>query len=115
MSNHPMKKDHIDPYIGMDFLDSLRFFAIVYVVISHLRVIPQPNLMIPEWIASVIINHLSADLSAFLVPLLITLIPLTVISLISYKYIEHPGISWREKLIRRRWPINRLDRERKSH
>jgi peptidoglycan/LPS O-acetylase OafA/YrhL len=40
MSNHPMKKDHIDPYIRLDFLDSLRFFAIVYVVISHLRVIP---------------------------------------------------------------------------
>lgn len=60
-------------------------------------------------------DHPSADLSGFLVSLLITLIPLTVISLISYKYIERPGISWGEKLISRRWPINRLDRERKNH
>jgi hypothetical protein len=71
--------------------------------------------MIPEWIAQVIINYLSADLSGFLVSLLIELIPLTVILLISYKYIEHPEISWEEKLISRRWPINRLDRKRNNH
>jgi hypothetical protein len=71
--------------------------------------------MIPEWIAPVIINHLSADLSGFLVSLLIELIPLTVILLIFYKYIEHPEISWGEKLISRRWPINRLDRKRNNH
>ncbi|MGD0279000.1 MAG: acyltransferase [Smithella sp.] len=67
MSNHPMKKDNINPYIRLDFLDSLRFFAIVYVVISHLRVIPEPNLMIPEWIAPFIINGGSAGVSLFFV------------------------------------------------
>lgn len=67
MSNHSITKDRTEPFIRLDFLDALRFFAIVYVVISHLVLIPQPNLLIPEWIAPFIINGGDAGVSLFFV------------------------------------------------
>ena len=51
MSNNPITKDDIKPFIRLDFLDSLRCFAAVCVVIIHVECIPQPNLLIPEWLA----------------------------------------------------------------
>lgn len=63
MSNHSMT----EPYVRLDFLDALRFFAIIYVVISHLILIPQPNLAIPEWIAPFLINGGDAGVSLFFV------------------------------------------------
>lgn len=56
-----------EPYVRLDFLDALRFFAIIYVVISHLVLIPQPNLLIPEWIAPFLINGGDAGVSLFFV------------------------------------------------
>lgn len=67
MFNHPMNKDPIDPFIRLDFLDALRCFAILYVVISHLILIPQPNLAIPEWIAPFITNGGNAGVNLFFV------------------------------------------------
>jgi len=55
-----------EPYVRLDFLDSLRFFAIIYVVISHLILIPQPNLAIPDWISSFLINGGDAASASFL-------------------------------------------------
>ncbi len=55
------------PFIRLDFLDVLRFFAILYVVISHLVLIPQPNLAIPDWIAPFLINGGDAGVSLFFV------------------------------------------------
>ena len=56
-----------EPFIRLDFLDALRFFAILYVIISHLVLIPQPNLAIPEWIAPFFINGGDAGVSLFFV------------------------------------------------
>ncbi|HNY49379.1 MAG TPA: acyltransferase [Smithella sp.] len=56
-----------EPYVRLDFLDALRFFAIIYVVISHLVLIPQPNLAVPEWIAPFLINGGDAGVSLFFV------------------------------------------------
>ncbi|MGB5219016.1 MAG: acyltransferase [Smithella sp.] len=56
-----------EPYVRLDFLDALRCFAIIYVVISHLVLIPQPNLLIPEWIAPFLINGGDAGVSLFFV------------------------------------------------
>jgi len=67
MSNHPINKDQMQPFIRLDFVDSLRCFAIIYVVISHLALIPQPNLLIPDWIAPFIINGGNAGVSLFFV------------------------------------------------
>ena len=67
MSNHPINKDEAQPFIRFDFVDSLRCFAIIYVVISHLTLIPQPNLLIPDWIAPFIINGGNAGVSLFFV------------------------------------------------
>lgn len=55
------------PYVRLGFLDSLRCFAIIYVVISHLILIPQPNLAIPEWLAPFLINGGDAGVSLFFV------------------------------------------------
>ncbi|HPC08943.1 MAG TPA: acyltransferase [Smithella sp.] len=55
------------PYVRLGFLDALRFFAIIYVIISHLILIPQPNLAIPEWIAPFLINGGDAGVSLFFV------------------------------------------------
>lgn len=63
MSNHSTT----EPYVRLDFLDSLRCFAIIYVIISHLILIPQPNLAIPEWIAPFLINGGDAGVSLFFV------------------------------------------------
>lgn len=49
------------------FVDALRCFAILYVFISHLTVIPQPNLLLPDWIAPFIINGGNAGVSLFFV------------------------------------------------
>ncbi len=67
MSNHKTNKVDIQPFTRLDFLDALRFFAIIYVVISHLILIPQPNLLIPEWIAPFLINGGDAGVSLFFV------------------------------------------------
>ncbi len=67
MSNHPIGRDKTEPYVRLDFLDALRFFAIIYVVVSHLILIPQPNLAIPEWIAPFLINGGDAGVSLFFV------------------------------------------------
>ena len=63
MPNHSMTA----PYVRLDFLDALRFFAIIYVIISHLILIPQPNLAIPEWMAPFFINGGDAGVSLFFV------------------------------------------------
>jgi len=63
MSNHSTT----EPYVRLDFLDSLRCFAIIYVIISHLILIPQPNLAIPAWIAPFLINGGDAGVSLFFV------------------------------------------------
>lgn len=63
MSNHSTT----EPYVRLDFLDSLRCFAILYVIISHLILIPQPNLVIPAWIAPFLINGGDAGVSLFFV------------------------------------------------
>jgi len=63
MSNPSMN----EPWVRLDFLDSLRFFAMLYVVVSHLILIPQPNLAVPEWIAVFLINGGDAGVSLFFV------------------------------------------------
>lgn len=67
MSNHQISKNEPEPFIRLDFLDALRCFAIIYVVVSHLTLIPQPNLLIPHWIAPFIINGGDAGVSLFFV------------------------------------------------
>jgi peptidoglycan/LPS O-acetylase OafA/YrhL len=67
MSSHPNIIENNSPFTRLDFLDSLRCFAIIYVVVSHLALIPQPNLAIPEWIATFIINGGDAGVSLFFV------------------------------------------------
>ena len=67
MSSHPNIIENNSPLTRLDFLDSLRCFAIIYVVVSHLVLIPQPNLAIPEWIAAFIINGGDAGVSLFFV------------------------------------------------
>ena len=67
VSNHKTNKDDIKPFTRLEFLDALRFFAIIYVVISHLVLIPQPNLAVPEWIAPFLINGGDAGVSLFFV------------------------------------------------
>ncbi|MBN1363773.1 MAG: acyltransferase [Syntrophaceae bacterium] len=67
MPYHPVNKESFSPFTRLDFLDSLRFFAITYVVISHLTLIPQPNLAIPEWIKTFVINGGDAGVSLFFV------------------------------------------------
>lgn len=51
----------------LDFLDSLRCFAMIYVVISHLILIPQPNLAVPPSIAPLLINGGYAGVSLFFI------------------------------------------------
>ncbi|PKN52124.1 MAG: hypothetical protein CVU55_08705 [Deltaproteobacteria bacterium HGW-Deltaproteobacteria-13] len=67
MPSHTLNKGNDLPFIRLDFLDALRCFAILYVFISHLVLIPQPNLAIPEWIAPFIINGGNAGVSLFFV------------------------------------------------
>ena len=50
-------------------------------------------------------GFMSTDISGYLSSLLITLVLLTVIAIISYKYIERPGVALGEKLIGRKWPV----------
>lgn len=38
-------------FVRLDFLDSLRCFAALYVMIYHMALIPDPHLHVPEWIA----------------------------------------------------------------
>ena len=47
-------------------------------------------------------SHLPTDILGYLASFLITLIPLTIISLISYRYIERTGIVLGEKIISRK-------------
>lgn len=54
-------------FVRLDFLDSLRCVAIFYVIVSHLALIPQPNLMIPDWMSAFIINGGNAGVSLFFV------------------------------------------------
>ncbi len=93
MSNHSVT----EPYVRLDFLDALRFFAIIYVVISHLILIPQPNLAIPEWISSFLINGGDAGVSLFFV--------LSAFSL-SYSMDKRSG----EKMLLRNFYIRRFFR-----
>ena len=67
MSNNTIKKGAAEPFIRLDFLDALRFFAIIYIAISHLALIPQPNLALPEWIVTFIINEGEAGVSLFFI------------------------------------------------
>jgi len=67
MSNKLINRDRTQPFLRLDFLDSLRCFAIIYVVISHLAVIPKPNLSIPEWIEPLIVNGGDAGVSLFFI------------------------------------------------
>lgn len=55
------------PFVRLEFLDSLRCFAILYVVVSHLILIPQPNLPVPQSIATLLINGGYAGVSLFFV------------------------------------------------
>ena len=47
-----------------------------------------------------IYGFMPSDILGYLSSLLITLIPLIIISLISYKYIERPGVALGEKFIK---------------
>ncbi len=67
MSDNLANKEMTASFVRLDFLDALRFFAIIYVVVSHLILIPQPNLAIPEWIAPFLINGGDAGVSLFFV------------------------------------------------
>ncbi len=67
MSSHPIKKEYVNPFIRLNFVDSLRCFAILYVIISHLITIPQPNLAIPDWIKPFIVNGGDEGVSLFFV------------------------------------------------
>lgn len=55
------------PFTRLDFLDALRCFAILYVVISHLILIPQPNLAVPQSMATILINGGYAGVSLFFI------------------------------------------------
>jgi peptidoglycan/LPS O-acetylase OafA/YrhL len=67
MSSNPNIKENISPFTRLDFLDSLRLFAIIYIAISHLALIPQPNLALPEWIVTFIINEGEAGVNLFFI------------------------------------------------
>lgn len=67
MSEDLSRKETTDPFKRLDFLDALRCFAIIYVVVSHLILIPQPNLAIPSWVAPLLTNGGYAGVSLFFV------------------------------------------------
>jgi peptidoglycan/LPS O-acetylase OafA/YrhL len=67
MHSNPTDKGYADPFIRLDFVDSLRFFAILYVIICHLMVIPHPYLAVPEWIRPFIFNGGDAGVCLFFV------------------------------------------------
>ncbi|MDI6741375.1 MAG: acyltransferase [Smithella sp.] len=67
MSEDLTLKETTEPFVRLDFLDSLRCFAIIYVVVSHLILIPQPPLAIPSWIAPLLINGGYAGVSLFFI------------------------------------------------
>jgi peptidoglycan/LPS O-acetylase OafA/YrhL len=67
MSEDLTHKETSEPFVRLDFLDSLRCFAIVYVVVSHLILIPQPNLAIPSFIAPLLLNGGYAGVSLFFI------------------------------------------------
>jgi peptidoglycan/LPS O-acetylase OafA/YrhL len=69
MSEDFTRKETTELFVRLDFLDALRCFAIIYFVVSHLILIPQPNLAIPSWIAPLLIN---ASLLFNLIPAHIT-------------------------------------------
>jgi len=67
MSNKPESKNRPDPFMRLDFLDALRCFAMIYVAISHLIVIPEPNLSVPASIKPLFTNGGVAGVSLFFV------------------------------------------------
>lgn len=67
MSENLTHKETTEPFVRLDFLDALRCFAIIYVVVSHLILIPQPNLAIPSFIAPLLLNGGYAGVSLFFV------------------------------------------------
>lgn len=67
MSEALTHKETTEPFVRLDFLDALRCFAIIYVVVSHLILIPQPNLVIPSFIAPLLINGGYAGVSLFFI------------------------------------------------
>ncbi len=67
MSNMPGSKNRPAPFMRLDFLDALRCFAMIYVVISHLIVIPEPNLLVPASIKPLFVNGGVAGVSLFFV------------------------------------------------
>lgn len=42
--------NRVEPFVRLDFLDALRCFAALYVVVYHMVLIPEPDLQLPEWI-----------------------------------------------------------------
>lgn len=55
------------PFVRLEFLDALRCWAIFYIIVSHLILIPQPNLSIPPALAPLLINGGYAGVSLFFV------------------------------------------------
>lgn len=67
MSNKSGSKNRPEPFMRLDFLDALRCFAMIYVAISHLIVIPEPNLLVPASIKPLFVNGGVAGVSLFFV------------------------------------------------
>jgi peptidoglycan/LPS O-acetylase OafA/YrhL len=67
MSSRTLTHENNSPLIRLDFVDALRLFAILYVIASHLVLIPEPDLAIPDCMALLIINGGNAGVSLFFV------------------------------------------------
>ncbi len=64
--SHRKTSGEAEAFVRLDFLDALRCFAALYVLIFHVAWLPAPRLELPPWLANYVING-STGVSLFFV------------------------------------------------